>query len=142
MTLQIIKRNDAHAAGLRRFYTGKPCKYGHSAERFVTTGGCVACNAQRSKAFAIASNNAQGKFVYPLKHPDDHAAAWAYCQALDLARGAMPTQRPNTQAPAPAPFDVDAIRRQAFKGYDTPPEQSHVMNPEMQAQLRTLGVLK
>lgn len=31
--------------GLRRFYTGKPCKGGHVAERYVTNGQCVPCNA-------------------------------------------------------------------------------------------------
>jgi len=140
MTLQIITRKDAHAAGLRRFFTGRPCAHGHTAERFVTTGGCVACNAARSKAFGQQANKTDGKFVYPLAHPDDHAAAWAYCQALDLARGAIPTQRPGTQ-PA-APFDVVAARVAAFKGHDVPPEQSTTLAPAMADQLKALGVIK
>jgi len=31
----------------------------------------------------------RGEFGYPL-HKDDHAAALAYCQALDMARGRTP----------------------------------------------------
>lgn len=40
---QLISRQAAYAAGLRRFYTGQPCRKGHIAERYVSTGGCIAC---------------------------------------------------------------------------------------------------
>lgn len=145
MTQEIITRNDAHAAGLRRFFTGRPCAHGHTAERFVSTGGCVACNAARSKAFGAQAKKADGKFVYPLAHPDDHAAAWAYCQALDLARGAVPAQRPDDAAPPmrqATPDDVVAARVAAFKGFDVPPVQSTTLAPAMADQLRALGVIK
>lgn len=39
----IISRKAAFEMGLRRFYTGIPCKHGHVAERFVVNGGCTAC---------------------------------------------------------------------------------------------------
>lgn len=93
---------------MKRFYTGKSCRYGHDAQRFVTTGGCVECNAQRSRAF----RRPPGAFVYDL-HPDDHAAALAYCQALDMQRG----RAPNAPAPAvPAPplvLPADLARHRA-----------------------------
>lgn len=38
-----ISRMNAYAKGLRRFYTGVPCKHGHVAERFVGNGGCTRC---------------------------------------------------------------------------------------------------
>src|SRR5579859_512216 len=41
--LEVISRKDAHARGLKRFYTGKPCKGGHLSERYVVNGGCIAC---------------------------------------------------------------------------------------------------
>jgi hypothetical protein len=44
----IVTRREAFAAGLKRYYTGKPCKRGHIAERCVYTCGCIAC--QRSDA--------------------------------------------------------------------------------------------
>ncbi len=41
--MNIITRAQAIGLGLKRFYTAKPCKQGHIAERYVTTGGCLSC---------------------------------------------------------------------------------------------------
>lgn len=41
--LVVISRRQAADTGYTMFYTGKPCKHGHSAPRYVTTGGCSAC---------------------------------------------------------------------------------------------------
>lgn len=48
--LEIVTRQRAAACGLRRFYTGKPCKAGHLAERFVGNGQCVKCNATEARS--------------------------------------------------------------------------------------------
>ena len=115
----IITRKEAHERGLKRFYTGRPCSKNHDAERFVTTGGCVKCNAERSGMFkkstsAASVSRLRGHFGYPL-HPDDYAAALAYCQALDLQRGRTPYV---PEAPPPVDevtaADIAAIRAQAF----------------------------
>jgi len=42
---RVITRAQAKAAGLTRFFTGKPCKHGHLSERTSANGGCIACNA-------------------------------------------------------------------------------------------------
>lgn len=47
-----ITRKDASAAGLRHFYTGKPCKRGHMRERAVATGSCLGCLAVYAKEYA------------------------------------------------------------------------------------------
>ncbi len=112
MKFETITRTEAAAQGRKRFYTGKPCKYGHDAQRFVTTGACIACNAARSKVFSKTIANNGKAFSYHL-HPDDVAAALAYCQALDLQRGRIP-QTPENPAPPPLPFDADEARRLAF----------------------------
>lgn len=139
MQLQIITRADAFAQGLKRFYTGRPCKFGHDSERFVSTGNCVECGAVRAKRFTSERALTMGKFVYPLSHPDDHVAAWAYCQALDIARGVKPT----VKAPPPAAeFDVHKARAIAYKGHDVPPVQSHDLHPDVAEQLRQFGLLK
>jgi hypothetical protein len=39
----IIGRDEAKALGLKRFFTGKPCKRGHIAERYVRSGICSKC---------------------------------------------------------------------------------------------------
>lgn len=36
-------RKAAKALGLKRYYTGKPCPYGHVCERITTTARCVEC---------------------------------------------------------------------------------------------------
>ena len=41
--IKIISRDEAKAQGLKRYFTGKPCKYGHVVERYATSKGCVEC---------------------------------------------------------------------------------------------------
>lgn len=38
-----MTRNEAKAAGLKRYFTGNPCSRGHICERFVSTHSCVEC---------------------------------------------------------------------------------------------------
>lgn len=40
---QVISRRAAFTAGLKRYFTGEPCRKGHIAERYVSTGGCLDC---------------------------------------------------------------------------------------------------
>jgi len=46
-----ISRNEAKLQGLFRYYTGKPCKHGHDAQRFVSSRGCVVCVMARAKVW-------------------------------------------------------------------------------------------
>lgn len=48
--LQPTPRNYAAKNGMTRFFTGKPCRVGHYAERYVGNRQCTACNAIRAKA--------------------------------------------------------------------------------------------
>ncbi|QJB21741.1 glycolate dehydrogenase [Xanthomonas phage FoX1] len=43
-----MKRREAIAQGLKRYFTGKPCKKGHSSDRESVSGRCVACGNIRS----------------------------------------------------------------------------------------------
>lgn len=45
----IISRAEAKAAGLKRYFTGKPCPKGHVADRGVGDGACVICKAEDSR---------------------------------------------------------------------------------------------
>ncbi len=91
-------QREALEQGLKFYKTGKPCAQGHDAPRYASTGACTACNAQgvkqhRATLARLKNNHAAGAFVYKL-HPDDRAAALAYCQALDLQRGRTPWSPP------------------------------------------------
>lgn len=41
--MNIITRAQAKAQGLKRYHTGKTCRAGHMAERYVATASCVDC---------------------------------------------------------------------------------------------------
>jgi len=45
----IITKQEAALSGLSRFYTGRLCKAGHQAERYVSNKHCVECNAQKAR---------------------------------------------------------------------------------------------
>ncbi|AUR97537.1 coil containing protein [Vibrio phage 1.240.O._10N.261.52.F8] len=47
--MEIITRKEAKERGLKRYFTGKPCKHGHIAERNVCGGHCCACIAERNR---------------------------------------------------------------------------------------------
>src|SRR5574337_768092 len=43
--MQITSRAFAQEQGLTRYYTGKPCKHGHLAERYTSSAACVECSS-------------------------------------------------------------------------------------------------
>jgi hypothetical protein len=47
--MDIMSCKEAKAAGLKRYFTAKPCPKGHVAERFVSTNGCCACALENNK---------------------------------------------------------------------------------------------
>jgi len=52
-----ISRAEARVLGLKRFYTGQPCKFGHLVERLVSNKACIACGNRKSIIWA--AKNAQ-----------------------------------------------------------------------------------
>jgi hypothetical protein len=51
--MQIISRAEAKAKGLNRYFTGKPCKHGHVAERVVFNGACVECERAAVRKYRL-----------------------------------------------------------------------------------------
>lgn len=50
--MNIVSCKQAKELGLKRYFTGKPCKHGHLAERHVT-GGCIICaNVDQRRYYA------------------------------------------------------------------------------------------
>lgn len=54
--MKVISRQEAKAVGLKRYFTGEPCKHGHVDERFTSTRWCCAC--------ALAANRSLEKKAY------------------------------------------------------------------------------
>lgn len=50
MAPQIITRAEARAQGLKRYFTTKPCKRGHVAERHVSNLTCMECQREKTAA--------------------------------------------------------------------------------------------
>src|SRR5690242_21386803 len=47
----IVTRAEAKAAGSTRYFTGKPCKYGHLAERTTASGECAECYRAKRRMY-------------------------------------------------------------------------------------------
>ena len=61
-----ISRKDAISLGLRKYYTGEPCRNGHIAERYVQSGTCQECiNGSRSSAIITARSTIAGEILPP-----------------------------------------------------------------------------
>jgi hypothetical protein len=41
--MKIVSWKEAKARGLKRYFTGEPCKHGHIAERCVSAGDYIEC---------------------------------------------------------------------------------------------------
>ncbi|MCL8154072.1 hypothetical protein N7648_05115 [Enterobacter roggenkampii] len=49
--MKIITRAEAAKSGLKKFYTGKECRSGHKAERYVLNGTCVQCALESANRY-------------------------------------------------------------------------------------------
>ena len=49
--MQKITKQEAITAGLHKYFTGKPCKYGHISERLVSNSSCVECKIYKSEDY-------------------------------------------------------------------------------------------
>lgn len=70
--MEIVTRAQAKAAGLKRYFTGKPCKHGHITERYIA-GRCVECLRIRDASPAGKAASAVRERRRPHK---ERAAAW------------------------------------------------------------------
>lgn len=53
---RIISKREAKAAGLRHYFTGRPCKRVHLCERLVSNGQCIECG----RLYGVAKRRAAG----------------------------------------------------------------------------------
>jgi len=57
MPPETISRKDARAAGLKHYFTGKPCPRGHIDYRFVSVGTCKSCARERAMEAHVHTTN-------------------------------------------------------------------------------------
>ena len=53
----IITKSEAKARGLKRYFTGKPCKRGHMSDRSVSTSNCLKCAGERLHQYNEANRD-------------------------------------------------------------------------------------
>ena len=76
--MDLISRAGAIASGVKRYFTGEQCKFGHAAERRVSDHGCVECSRVKARSTEICEKR-RGYFAnhqrnYRRNHPDRVAA--------------------------------------------------------------------
>jgi len=111
-----MTRTEALNAGLKRYTTGNPCLRGHNGERFVSTGGCVACGREAQKRFQRGTMIKESgmKELNFIVHPHDEQLIRDYVAALELARifDSGKTLRPAVEEkPTALQWTLDDIRR-------------------------------
>lgn len=47
--MEILSKIEARARGFTRFFTGVPCRHGHTAQRMISDGYCCECNRLANK---------------------------------------------------------------------------------------------
>ena len=68
MRLRKISKAHAKLKGEIRYYTGKLCKHGHKAERYVKTSCCVMCSKEASAKFYREGGGSEKQKEYAAKH--------------------------------------------------------------------------
>jgi len=72
----VISRTDARSIQASRYFTGKPCGYGHVDERYVSNGKCIPCALKhsfdqiRSDAGKRVNRKSKLKNIYMLSEED------------------------------------------------------------------------
>lgn len=58
---ELVSRQDAIEAGLKKYFTGEECKHGHVAERYTLNSGCVACINEKTERTRVRIRQQQVK---------------------------------------------------------------------------------
>lgn len=98
-----MNRGEAIRLKLRHYNTGKPCKYGHVADRYTPSGACTEC----LKSQRATTGMARGTLTLPALalHPDDFRAVMDLVDYLLQARGMAPVSQDLAAAMRPTPWE-------------------------------------
>jgi 5-methylcytosine-specific restriction endonuclease McrA len=68
--IPLISRSEALAQGATRYFTGKPCKFGHVSERQVTNLNCCDCSRLRRGKWRI--ENEENEIIHRTRYYNRH----------------------------------------------------------------------
>lgn len=155
---KVISRSEAMQAGLVSYFTGEPCRRGHTSRRYVSTGNCISClkanTEQRVKTSAAARRlRHTGGYLLVFEatgmtSPDMVKAAVDFMEAsgFKLTRNlAFPNTPRISLAPAPPPglpAGLMAVARDgsAQKVYPDLSELERMSPAEMKAYCEANGL--
>ena len=89
-------RKEAKDKGESRYFTGKPCRHGHIADRITASGSCVACIKEREQGYSQKSRAKNGERIKQAKKKycdENKDKTRARCRAWYLANRAKAIQR-------------------------------------------------
>jgi 5-methylcytosine-specific restriction endonuclease McrA len=134
MAPAVISYREAKAKGLKRYFTGKACKHGHIAERFVINCACTACTLERTDKWAAENLEIKLEFARDWRkrnpiygkqwlkdHPDAKRRAarkWYLANAERAVRVAMAWGKRNPEKRRAAVRNYEA-RREGAAGSHT-----------------------
>lgn len=97
----ITSRTEARANGLKRYFTGKPCKRGHTAERHTGNGTCVECARLGYASWNVANREKEleRKRRWRAANLDTSSARRCYAKALQRGAPAISPEEFNTTVP-------------------------------------------
>lgn len=129
--MNIITRLEAHKAGLKHYFTGKPCKHGHVAQRYITTGNCFEC----ARRFVL-ENRQQIHDARPevmmlrqvIIPRQDCKTILAFIHGMMALRGLQPGPDPMVGHTGPGMTIEEAIAaRERITGPALPPQRAAVL---------------
>jgi len=72
--MEIVSKPEARARELKRYFTGRPCKNGHTAERYTSNSACVTCLADKFREWRADPENRKkhslGSRVWEANNPE------------------------------------------------------------------------
>ncbi len=92
--MNVISCAEAKSQNLTRYFTGKPCKHGHVAERYVLNWTCVVCHAAKCAEFLPKwrEKNPEKTKTYNEKYAERHKETNKLWRASNKQR-CLETQR-------------------------------------------------
>lgn len=81
--MKILTWREAHDRKLNKYFTGVPCRKGHKAYRYVSSGACSECISGYGQKRKLGANYQRLEFIL---HPEDAIHVRTYVNAVQFAR--------------------------------------------------------
>ena len=123
--MKLISRQEAIQQKLTRYYTGEPCKHGHTAEKRTSNRTCIECLAITKRVWSNRPDVKEKGLIrldkHNKAHPEKHLARTRKRQAALLKR--VPAWDPHAHLIV-AKYQLAAMLSQAF---GTPHHVDHII---------------